>query len=112
ELLMPDRHLEAKSVGIEVVARYRRQFAPRLLPAWKRWLARNYSTNWATTDAICGVLIGPLLVMYPALAPQMRGWSRYRNMWVRRASAVSLIPLARRDAQLDVVYDVAGTLHG
>ena len=44
-----------------LVARYRRDFAPRLLPAWKRWLAGNHSANWATTDSICGVLIGPLL---------------------------------------------------
>src|SRR5438552_4143052 len=43
DLLIRDRHLEAKSVGIEVVARYRRDFAPRLLPKWKRWLAKNYA---------------------------------------------------------------------
>jgi len=111
-LLMPDRHLEAKGVGIEVVARYRRRFSPRLLPAWKQWLARNQSANWATTDAICGALIGPLLVAHPSLAGKMRGWSRDRNLWVRRASAVGLIPLARRNAALDVAYDVAKRLHG
>ena len=33
DALIEDRHLEAKSVGIEVVARYRRDFTPRLLPA-------------------------------------------------------------------------------
>ena len=36
--------------------------SPRLhaatLPRWKRWLAGNHSANWATTDAICGCLIG------------------------------------------------------
>ncbi|HEV3141562.1 MAG TPA: DNA alkylation repair protein [Vicinamibacterales bacterium] len=111
DLLMPDRHLETKSVGIEVVARYRRDFAPRLLPAWKRWLARNHSANWATTDAICGALIGPLLVTHPSLAPRMRTWSRDRNMWVRRASAVGLIPLARKGSSLDLVYGVARQLH-
>ena len=112
ERLMPDRFLETKSVGIEVVARYRRDFVPRLLPAWERWLAKDYSANWATTDAICGALIGQLLVMHPALAPQMRSWSLDKNMWVRRASSVALIPLARRNAQMDVVYDVARRLHG
>ena len=65
DALIADRHLEAKSVGIEVVARYRRDFTPRLLPAWKRWLAGNHSANWATTDAICGALIGPLLLQHP-----------------------------------------------
>ena len=52
--LIVDRHLEVKSVGIEVMARYRRDFTPALLPRWKRWLAGNHSANWATTDAICG----------------------------------------------------------
>lgn len=109
--LMVDRYLEAKSIGIEVVARYRRDFTPRLLPRWKRWLARNYSANWATTDAICGVLIGPLLVRHPALAERMRAWARDRNMWVRRAAAVSLIPSVRTGAALDVCYHVAAQLH-
>ncbi len=112
ESLIADRFLEVKSVGIEVMARYRQSFTPRLLPVWKRWLARNHSANWATTDAICGSLIGPLLVRYPELAEPVRGWSRDRNMWVRRASAVALIPSVRRGAALDIAYDVARTLHG
>jgi len=111
DLLIRDRHLEAKCVGIEVVARYRRDFSPPLLTAWKRWLAKNYSANWATTDALCGILIGPLLVMFPAQAPQMRVWSRDRNLWVRRASAVGLIALARKGEALDILYGVARQLH-
>ena len=112
DALIVDRHLEVKSVGIEVVARYRRAFAPRLLPRWKRWLAENHSANWATTDAICGLLIGPLLVAHPALATRMRGWARdRRNLWVRRAAIVGLIPLARKGEALDVLYDVAIRLH-
>src|SRR5262245_40723759 len=104
DALITDRHLEAKSVGIEVVARYRRDFTPRLLPAWMRWLANNHSANWATTDAICGVLIGPLMLDHPELAPKMRGWARDRNMWVRRAAAVGLIPSVRRGVALDIAH--------
>jgi 3-methyladenine DNA glycosylase AlkD len=40
----------------------------------------------------------------------MRGWARHRNMWVRRASAVSLIPSVRRGLALDLAYGVARTL--
>ena len=111
DLLIRDRHLETKCVGIEVAARYRREFTPRLLTAWKRWLEKDYAANWATTDAICGILIGPLLVMFPPLARQMRAWSSDRNMWVRRASAVGLIALARKGEALDVLYAVAKRLH-
>ena len=112
DALIVDRHLEVKSVGIEVVARYRREFTPRLLARWKGWLAANHSANWATTDAICGLLIGPLLVACPLLAVRMRTWARdRRNLWVRRASIVGLIPLARKGEALDVLYDVAAQLH-
>jgi 3-methyladenine DNA glycosylase AlkD len=112
DALIVDRHLETKSLGIEVVARCRGDFTPGLLASWKRWLSENHSANWATTDAICGALIGPLIVVHPALADRLRTWSRDRNMWVRRASIVGLIPLARRGASLDVVYEIAERLHG
>jgi 3-methyladenine DNA glycosylase AlkD len=111
DALIRDPVLEVKSVGVEVVARYRRDFTPRLLPAWKRWLARNDSANWATTDLICGALIGPLIVQHPELGPRMRIWARDRNMWVRRASIVGLLPSVRRGASLDLVYEIAARLH-
>jgi 3-methyladenine DNA glycosylase AlkD len=110
--LIEDPYLDTKAVGIELVRLFRRQFTPRLLPRWKRWLARDYSSNWATTDAICGYLIGPLLLAHPSLVPRVAAWSRDRNMWVRRASAVSLIPSARRGLALDAAYGVARRLHG
>ena len=54
---MADRYLDVKSVAIELMALYQREFAPRLLRVWKRWLAEGHSSNWATTDAICGYLM-------------------------------------------------------
>ena len=84
-----------------------RRSTPRLLPAWKRWLANDHSANWATTDSICGSLIGPLLLAHPALVRTVAGWCAHRNMWVRRASAVGLIPSARQGLALDETYRVA-----
>lgn len=111
EALIANRYIDAKSLGIEVLACYRRTFTPALLPAWKRWLAEGYAANWATTDAISVLLIGPLLVEAPALAGQMRAWSHHRVLWVRRASAVSLVPSVRKGDQLDLAYQVARALH-
>jgi 3-methyladenine DNA glycosylase AlkD len=110
DTLIKDRYLEAKAAGIELLALYRREFTPSLLPVWKRWLARNDSNNWATTDAICGYLIGPLIVARPSLAARVGRWARHRNMWVRRAAAVSLIPAVRTGGALDVAYNVARAL--
>jgi 3-methyladenine DNA glycosylase AlkD len=110
-LLIQDPYLEVKSLGIEVVVRYRRDFTPGLLPVWKQWLARNHSANWATTDAIACYLIGPLLLSHSELAGQMRAWASHRNMWVRRAAAAGLIPSVRKGLALDIAYDVARRLH-
>ena len=109
--LITDDYLEAKSVGIEIVARFHRSFRPSLLPRWKRWLTNNHSANWATTDSICGQLIGPLLVRHTELAERLRAWSKDRNMWVRRASIVGLIAIVRKGTALDLAYDIAQTLH-
>jgi 3-methyladenine DNA glycosylase AlkD len=111
EVLMADRYLEVKALGIEVLACYQRAFAPRHLRVWKRWLANNWSANWATTDGVCGMLLGPLLIAHPALVAHTRAWSRHRNLWVRRASVVSIIGLARRGQALDSAYAMASVLH-
>jgi len=110
-ILIQDRYLEVKAVGIEMVALYKRDFIPELLPVWKGGLAENHSANWATTDSMCGVLIGPLLVRFPDLIPRMHAWSRHRNMWVRRASIVSLLLSIRRGEALDIAYEIAERLH-
>jgi 3-methyladenine DNA glycosylase AlkD len=109
--LIVDPHLEVKSVGIELLARFRSACTPRLLRVWKRWLANHYASNWATTDAICGYLVGPLILTFPSLARSVGSWTRHRNMWVRRAAAVGLIPAVRKGAALDVAYAVARRLH-
>jgi 3-methyladenine DNA glycosylase AlkD len=111
DLLIRDPYLETKSIGVEVVARYRRAFTPKLLTVWKRWLTGNWSANWATTDAICGALIGPLLTAHPELLPRMRAWAKDRNMWVRRASVVGLLRPMARGLALDLAYENARVLH-
>lgn len=110
EALMPACELEVKGLAVEVVAGYRREFRPALLAAWRRWLVRNYAANWATTDGLCGSLIGPVLCAFPSLAPRMLSWARHSNLWVRRASAVALIPSIRRGRELDLAYAVAAGL--
>ena len=110
--LIEDPYLETKAVGIEIVARYRRDFLPKHLAVWKQWLAADHAANWATTDAMCGTLIGPLLSEYPHLIRKVQHWSRHRSLWVRRASAVALLKPMRRGYGLDAAYDVAIALHG
>lgn len=111
DLLIADRYLEVKGVAVETLARFRRRCQPRHLRVWKRWLASNAADNWATTDAICGMLIGPLLLAHPELVRGMAAWAHSRNLWVRRAAIVGLLAPLRRHDVLDDVYAIAGVLH-
>jgi 3-methyladenine DNA glycosylase AlkD len=100
-----------KGLAIETLARFRRHFRPSLLRVCKRWLASDRSDNWATTDGMCGAVIGPLLIAHPELVRRVTPWARHRNLWVRRASIVGLIPLVRRHTAVDEAYAIARTLH-
>jgi 3-methyladenine DNA glycosylase AlkD len=106
DLLIRDPHLEVKGCAIELLACYKRAFGPSLLPTAKRWLARNDAANWATTDTLCGSVVGPLLRAHRELVPEVLTWTR------RRASAVALVPLVRRGEALDQGYAVATALRG
>jgi 3-methyladenine DNA glycosylase AlkD len=104
--------LEAKGLGLLLLARWQRSFTPGLLRSARSWLARGRCANWATTDALSFLILAPLLLRWPAHTRVIAGWARSRDVWLRRASAVALVPLARRGAALDVAYGVAAALRG
>src|SRR4029450_5301674 len=84
DIMMKNRYLEVKSVGVEVLACYRKTFTPSLLVVCQRWLGDGHSGNWATTDSICGQIIGPILLRNPNLVARLRSWRKHRSLWVRR----------------------------
>lgn len=112
ELLIREKHLEAKQIGFELLARFKRQFTPELLTTIKQWLLENHSANWATTDGLCSTVVSPLVQKYPELIQEFKLWTRDRNLWVRRVSAVALTGLARRGQHLDDAYEIAEALFG
>lgn len=111
EALLPSDYLDEKGLGIELLARHVGELRPKHMAVFRRWLRAGWSANWATTDSICGFLLGPLIVDRPALAVKLLKWAKDGNMWVRRASAVALIRSVARGTQLDIAYLVAQQLH-
>jgi len=111
-LLLRRPELEAKALGAMVLARHRRRFEPWLLSDAKRWLAAGLCASWATTDALSSLVIAEVLRRFPDRIATLPSWTRSRNLWVRRAAAVSLVPLARRGQALDGAYAVAAALLG
>jgi 3-methyladenine DNA glycosylase AlkD len=98
--------LEAKALGACVLGKFQAEFVPSMLPRAKRWFARD-CTDWASTDTLCGELLSPLVVAHRDLVPKLRSWRTSPHLYVRRASAVGLLRLAREGHALDDAYDAA-----
>jgi 3-methyladenine DNA glycosylase AlkD len=101
--------LEAKLLGIVLLGRFRREFVGSLLADARGWLERS-CLDWASTDGVCAEVVAPLLAARPERRRVLRAWRRSPHLYVRRASAVGLIDLARRGQYLDEAYSAARAL--
>jgi 3-methyladenine DNA glycosylase AlkD len=110
--LITNRNLEAKALGILLLARFQKSFDKSLFEEAQSWLRKNHCANWAATDALCIYVLAPLLQQHSELASEIQKWAKSKNMWLQRASAVSLVPLARKGYCLDAAYQIVEQLFG
>ncbi len=76
---------------------------------FESWL-KKYVNNWGSCDALCTGAMGHLVLKYPELSEQTQKWAISKNMWLRRAAAVSLIVPVRNKLLLNKVFQTADTL--
>jgi len=110
DLLLPDPHLEAKAIAIILLGRFVKEAPASLFGKVKAWFLADYCNNWASVDTLCPEVVSPLLLRFPRLLGHVESWTSARNRWLVRASAVSLVPLARRGRELERAYAVARRL--
>ncbi|MGA2585840.1 MAG: DNA alkylation repair protein [Candidatus Aminicenantales bacterium] len=110
EILLPNKYLEVKSTAEIFFLRFQKDFGRPVFSLIKKWLAQDYCDNWASVDGLCPDGLGGLMEKYPDLVHRIKGWTAHPNMWVKRASAVAFIKLARKGKYLDVVYQISRKL--
>ncbi len=101
--------LEAKAVGLLVLAGWLDELPVSLLPRLKGWLSWHCG-NWATVDLLALEILGPLLDTHPALIPEVEDWTASPSVWVRRAAAVAFVKHARQGRHLAAAYRIARQL--
>jgi 3-methyladenine DNA glycosylase AlkD len=105
--LLPRPELEAKGVASLLLLRHHREFTPPLFATIHGWLAKDYLSNWASVDLLCPPALGILLGRYPELLRRIETWAAHPNRWVRRASLVAFLKLAKRAEYADAAYAMA-----
>ena len=109
--LIQEAELEAKAVGLLVLAAWSDEFPVSLLPRIHGWLAWNCG-NWATVDLLAPDILGPLLDDHPELIPVVEDWTGSNCLWVRRGAAVAFVRHARKGRHLAAAYRIARSLLG
>ena len=110
DILVRDAELEAKAVGTLILGRFKREFTPAFFAKAKAWLAADRLDNWASVDTLCPDAMGAFLERSPAYVGKIKAWARHPNRWVKRASLVSFIKLARKAEFLPAVYEISASV--
>jgi 3-methyladenine DNA glycosylase AlkD len=115
ETLWQSGYLEESGIACEWASRIHPQLKPKDWTIIDRWV-NDYITNWAACDVFCcggmgkGGTVGTFLEMYPQYVKKLRIWAKSKNLWKRRASAVSLIYPAKKKLFHEDVFAVAEIL--
>jgi 3-methyladenine DNA glycosylase AlkD len=110
DILVRDPELEAKAVGTLILNRFKASFPPALFGRVKAWLASDRLDNWASVDTFCTEGLGAFLERYPAYVERIKTWTAHPNRWVKRASLVSFIKLARKPGFLPAIYEISASV--
>ena len=86
-----------------------RQYAKSDFARFEKWL-KKYVDNWGNCDHLCCGIIGYVVLQNPELVVKTKKWAKSKNMWLRRAAAVSLIVPVRNGKLLDEVFKTADLL--
>jgi 3-methyladenine DNA glycosylase AlkD len=86
-----------------------KDYEPKDFTIFQKWV-NNYVGNWASCDTLCNHTIGTFIEMYPKYLSELKKWTKSKNRWMRRASAVTLIIPAKRGKFLKEVFEIADTL--
>jgi len=84
-------------------------YKPEDFGIFEQWV-HSYISNWASCDTLCNHTVGEFLEMYPEYIPRLKKWAVSENLWVRRASAVSLIVPARKGKFLKDIFEISDIL--
>ena len=108
ERLFMTARMEEVTLALEILRNYHNIYTPQLFSIFDSWA--RFLTNWAHTDDFSTHHVGKLISMDKNLFKELLKWTKSDSRWIRRSSAVSLVPEARKGNMLNEVFRVASKL--
>jgi 3-methyladenine DNA glycosylase AlkD len=108
ELFKSDFCEEAFIVS-NLIPNLRNQFEESDFEIFEKWISK-YINNWAKCDSFCNHSIGDFLEDFSNYKDKLFEWAISNNLWVRRASVVSLIVPVKQGKYLQQTFKLAEIL--
>lgn len=109
EKLLEKRTYEETLIAFSWARKIRKGFEAKDFVRFEKWV-KKYVDNWAFCDDFCTHALGELAVDFPVLLPKIKTWTKSKNRWERRASAVTLIPISKQSKYLKNIFATADIL--
>lgn len=110
EALLEEHNWEMKVIAFDWANRVCKQYTKDTYSIFYTWL-KKYVRSWGDCDDFCTHAFGNLLLQYKELFSNVLEWTKDEDFWVRRASAVILIPsLLRNDYGGLMPFEIANRL--
>ena len=90
ELLLQSNISEESTIAFQWAYKLQKEYKISDFKIFENWL-KKYVNSWGKCDDFCTHAFGNLIYQYPELLPKVLKWTRSKNRWLRRASAVVLI---------------------
>lgn len=91
EVFLEQRTWESGVIAFDWAYRVKSQYSENTYSVFYRWL-KEYVRGWGDCDDFCTHAFGALIRNHKHLFERIPEWTQDEDFWVRRASAVVLIP--------------------
>jgi 3-methyladenine DNA glycosylase AlkD len=109
EKVLKSGYSEERGIAFGWASRLKEEFKPSDFSRFTDWL-RKYVKNWGHCDGYCFGVLGPFVYTFPQFLPKVKKWTKSRNRWFRRASAVLVITLVKEKKYLKTVFEISDLL--
>lgn len=109
EEVLKKGYSEEQGIAFGWASRLKEEFKPSDFPRFTKWL-KKYVKNWGHCDGYCFGVLGPFVYKYPKFLPKIKEWTKSKNRWFRRASAVLIISLLKEKRYLKTAFEISDIL--
>ena len=106
--LMTGGVMEENWVASSLIAKHKSRIRPEHFEIFDQWI--DSLSNWASIDTFTTDVVVEAVRRDPQLVDRLLQWTQSPNRWRRRASAVTLVRIARRGDMLEEAFAITDKL--